>query len=248
MPRKHVSPPSPKKARWIILFACALSLAIVGVWHLVGFDNSSTDLPSRRQARKTIPVVKAPMAAPAPLTASGSLPTKKEIAQADRGYPVRVPASMGSLLSPEPPLFGKNRDRFAASPVLAQEDGPMDREGHYTRLKVVRTDMKYPLVRIEERRQRDPDSGEEKILGSMAMVADHVMLRLEPGYTTQDLERLASATGMQIRKAGTHSRLYLLAFDLGQGNDVHALDKSIAVLKTAKMVGAPEPDYIVSAN
>jgi hypothetical protein len=160
------------------------------------------------------------------------------------GHPVR---GLSSLFQPNPLQPGRLPDPFEGMPVLAREDGPADREGRFFRLKILRTRMMYPLVRVVERRRRDPHTGEETLLQKSEMVADHVMLRLEPGYTQEDLERLAERLDMKIRKAPVYSKIYLVSFELGDTDGVmlRSLDRTIALLKASRVVAAPEPDFIV---
>lgn len=226
-----------------IIFAASLSaLAAAALWHWLDADARKMSppglpkVPVRSERAEQLPSAsernaRAP-AASAPASKKGEREKKSESGGAApaRSLPEQA------VLVPSGPV---------PVDVLAQEDSAPDPEGHFVRVKIVRTAMKYPLVRIEERRQREPSSGDETVLGTVSMVADHVMLRLEPGYTSQDLESVASQLGMKIRKAGAASRVFLVSFE---ATDVHALERSIASLKRSRMVGSPEPDYLVTAN
>lgn len=134
------------------------------------------------------------------------------------------------------------RDPYAHLPVLSSKETPIGRDGTFSRIRVVRSELKYPLIRVEERFIRDANSGEDQLTQRIAMVADHLLLRLEDGYTEKDLESLSEQLGMKIRKSMPASRLYLIAFE---GSDVDALDKSLEKLQAARIVRQPEPDYLV---
>ena len=105
--------------------------------------------------------------------------------------------------------------------------------------------MKYPLIRVEEKYHRDLQTGEKSLVARKAMVADHVMLKAQDGYTAEDVRRLVASLGMQIRKESAISGYFLVSFE---GKDVHALEKSLTTLKSQRAVAQPEPDYVARSN
>ncbi len=84
-----------------------------------------------------------------------------------------APAALPTLATPTragpPPRdesqadLGKVQDRYANCEVLDERTSPVNAAGQYERVRIVKTSMKYPLVRVEERFQvsgvRDQEAG-----------------------------------------------------------------------------------------
>lgn len=161
--------------------------------------------------------------------------------------PTRKTATVEETDSQAPSSSRLSRDPFQEAPVLLIEETVIDSEGTLQRVRVVKTSMKYPLVRVEEKLRRDAETGEDEILSRVAMAADHLVLRLEQGYTDEDLRAaVGTATGFDLRRPRPTSKILLLTFD--GTKDIHALEKALAQVRALPMVRTPEPDYIVRAN
>jgi hypothetical protein len=139
----------------------------------------------------------------------------------------------------------KIQDPFQNDPILTMRETKPDPDGNFGRVKVLNTSFKYPHVRVKETLIKDFSTGEDRVLARIAMVADHVIVALEPEYTEADLTQFLRGLGYEIRKAKPISQTYLISFD---GQDVDALDKAIAALKKSKMINTVEPDYILYGN
>ncbi len=91
------------------------------------------------------------------------------------------------------------RDYLKNAQRLAYRDGPANASGQFQRVSLYRTDMKYPLIRVEESRAPGPN-GTEVVLSQQAAVADHIMVRLQPGASEDDINQLAAQNGASVVK------------------------------------------------
>ena len=136
------------------------------------------------------------------------------------------------------------RDFLKNASLLDHHDGPADAAGHFQRVSLYRTDMKYPLIRVEESLSRGAN-GEETVLSQQAAVADHIMVGLQAGATESNLAQLAAQNGASIVKTPVVA-LYLVQLP---NPDINTLPRAIqtfgqfnGVLKYA------EADSIVQAS
>jgi hypothetical protein len=136
-------------------------------------------------------------------------------------------------------------DPYENDLIISTKETKPDNDGNFVRHKVLQTPFKYSLVHVKENVNRDPKSEEEQVLNRTAMVADHVIVKLEHGYTEADLNQLLKTMGYQIRKTSPSSHTYLVSFD---GKDTDALDKALSELKKSKMISHAEIDYIIRGN
>lgn len=110
-----------------------------------------------------------------------------------------------------------------------------------TRFRLVRTDFKYPLVRVEDRLQLPKEGGEPRLMHQSAMVADHVLVKLNPGFTKTDLLTVIQPMGGRVRKELPASKVYLIELP-----DVSIDAVSLALQKLrAPALSSAEPDYLV---
>lgn len=146
----------------------------------------------------------------------------------------RTPASGVRFPRPAP-------DPYAALPILSFEESRRSSEGEFTRKRVVRSAMKYPLLLIEERYAPDPSTGQDRLRDRVAMVADHLLVKINPGYALQDLERLARQNGGRVKNQ-VSPETYLVGFE---NHDVSGLGQMISAFRKSKVVAYPEPDFVV---
>jgi hypothetical protein len=127
--------------------------------------------------------------------------------------------------------------------TLLTIDAPTRSDGSRYRTQIVRTEFKYPLIRVETQ-----ISASGEAISTRQMVADHVLVKLQDGSSQKDLEDILSrqrAGSVYIRKAAHTPGLFLVAFD---GTDVGAMDRVIRTLESeTHVVARSEPDLIVRA-
>ena len=145
------------------------------------------------------------------------------------------------------PLAGGVKNRYAQNKILDERTSPPDTNGQYERVRIVKTSMKYPLVRVLEKWQApgvgSPSS--DTLLSQTAMVADHVTLKVKEGATEAQLAAYAQAHGgtilrkMRVPGPGT----YLVKFDTVT---VDTVPNAVAALsQPAAPVDYVNPDYVV---
>ena len=112
-----------------------------------------------------------------------------------------------------------------------------------SRVTVIKTqDMKYGKVRIEETYKLN-DHSEEQVLSMNAMVADHVIVKLDDQISEEALENISVAHGFKIRKKMYSPGMYLVETPTAKA---HSVPSAISTLSTEKGVRVTDPDYLVT--
>ncbi len=164
------------------------------------------------------------------------------LAQSSESGPGAADATIGGALAL--PRFGRNYAPYRDAETLEERETALDGES-VRRVRIVRTDMKYPLVRVEEKVTRDGATGKETATIVSEMVADHVLVRLRPGVTEDDLLALNARHGTTIRKKMYAEGHYLVQ---AQGCDVDTVRKLVETYRAeTASVAYAEPDHIVHA-
>ncbi len=152
----------------------------------------------------------------------------------------------------------KGNDRYAGLPVLQEREVPSDANGESHRVRVVRTDGKYPLVRVDETRAVDPVTHEEKVTETVEMAADHIVVTLKEGATEDDLRDLNAKLGARVLKklrvpgSGTYL-VKLPAAEAPVAGAAAPVDDLVDAVpraadeyaKAEDLVSCAEPDYMV---
>lgn len=161
----------------------------------------------------------------------------------------REPASMALKSEEEQPADAPGLvsrgwlgpDPYARYNVMSFVETPRDSSGNFERGRVVKTEGKYPYLRIVEKWSAARNG--DQLLDRKVMVADHVMVTLMPGASEAQLAALAKSKGAFIEgKVSDAGRVYLIGF---QAYDVAALEQMIEELSQSPIVSSPEPDYVV---
>jgi subtilisin family serine protease len=177
--------------------------------------------------------------------------------------PTASPASAHAAISPAPPAVARllaldvEAETFRSSTtvadrwprartLLSDEFASPAAASLRHRVRIVRTDFKYPLLRIEELSQTDPVSGTERLLAQTAMVADHLVAKPAPGVDDATFRAAVASAGGSIRSRKPASGVYLVAFP---PDALDALPAAIADLQSIPgLLRIAEPDYIVHAS
>lgn len=138
-------------------------------------------------------------------------------------------------------------DPTTGMPVLHVSETPD--AGHpdlIKRVRIVRANFKYPLWRVEESVQKAQAGKAETIQSRSIMIADHVMIRMNPEAGKGKLETLIQAQGLTIRKAMKMPGCYLIST---RNESITALPDLIATLnKEKECIRYVEPDYVVRSQ
>lgn len=156
------------------------------------------------------------------------------------------PGDTGTLAVPDAPvgLAAPLRDRLTIHRELYWSERDVSPVPAREHIRIVETDFQHPLIRFEERVDRDPRTGRDRVTSSKAMVADHVLVKLRDGQTAMEVVDRATREGLRVRRTIDLGRLVLLEFPLTRDDPLPA---TLARLHAASdWVETAEPDYLVA--
>lgn len=111
------------------------------------------------------------------------------------------------------------------------------------RVRIVKADFKYPLVRLEEEVWTDPNTGKQTVKRLRASVADHLMVGLKPRADEKAAQEILEHNGYRIRAVEHGS--YILA-ELPDFKNAEAQKKNIIALQNLdEFIDFAEPDWLV---
>lgn len=129
--------------------------------------------------------------------------------------------------------------------VVFEEIAPADERGLVRRTRVLKTNFKYPYVQTVELLGPEGANGDESIVAYAAMVADHVMVQVEPEKAPDGWRETLARAGLGIRREVTKDGLYLMDFPLeAAGGTFDVID---ALETQLDWVSYAEPDFILTA-
>jgi subtilisin family serine protease len=131
---------------------------------------------------------------------------------------------------------------LATAVPLAERVTAADAEGRYQRVRIVRGDLKFPLLRIEERLRRGEPGAGPRLLARSVVAADHLMVGLLPGDTPESLAAVAAAADARLLGFDRGAALALIG---GGAAAPDSLDRLRAAL--ARLGREAEPDALVHA-
>lgn len=118
-----------------------------------------------------------------------------------------------------------------------------DNAGIAKHLKVIKTNLRYSYIRVEQQVHHNSSTGAETVVGTKEMVADHIIVKLRPGKSLANLVAMNNRLGTSIRETVRQSEVYLVAlphkFIDAVPNALDAYQKEGAVVEYA------EPDYLL---
>jgi len=137
----------------------------------------------------------------------------------------------------------KQPDFIAWGSVLASEEAGRSGERSLKSAKLVRVPFKYPLIRVEETVVGAAAAAGRPQVKQVAMVSDHVLVKLRSADMEARLRALNLRYGGTIRKKLRVPATYLIAF---RDADLHTVpDRVRAYNGHADVVAYAEPDYLV---
>ena len=205
-------------------------------------EHSTPTPPPDTPAATPTPTSAAPTPAPA-APASSAAPA------APTTTPTRPPARLlaldpGAGISPATPAVA---DRWPEAHTLLRDEFPSPADASLRhRVRIVRADFKYPLLRIEELWHTDAATGTRRLVAQTAMVADHLVTKPAPGVEDAAFRAAIAAAGGSVRARKPASGLYLVSFP---ADAIDALPAALADLRAIPgLLRVAEPDYIVHAS
>ena len=146
---------------------------------------------------------------------------------------------------PDPGTQPPPADEFHEAERVLVQDDPPNPAGEFKRVSILRTTLKYPLIRVEDQIVLEGHLNEERILRRRAMVADHVLVKAQPGVNANQLAAVAAKYGGGIRRLMRTPGLYLVTVPT---TSAESLPQAIAGLNTERgVLQYAEPDEVVYA-
>ena len=189
------------------------------------------------------PVGQSPLSSSKPVSSATTQPVQ---AHRKPFSPAKVTPILptGGLEPPEPPINGpveaRLADDYPDAVQLEVQDEPPQPDGRFVRNRLLKTGMKYPLVRLVETWIPHPEQGVWSSERTQESVADHLLVRIPGGRKAADLA--ATLTGSRVRgEVGAHD-LYLLSWNQP------SLDRYTSMLtrfRTAGLFQYVDEDYLV---
>jgi hypothetical protein len=176
---------------------------------------------------------------------SATAPEVSESKQPARDKPATGGIGL-AVVDPQGPVGSQHPapgSRFEGT-ILDERITPTDTPGVYKRLRLMKTDFHYPVLRIEEM-VRHPGEPNEAVLSSTEMVGDHLLVKLNDGVNEATLEEIIDQfNGAITRKHGLPG-LYRISIPAETVDD---LPQIAATLNNSTEIEYAEPDYIVHAD
>lgn len=219
-----------KKMQIILL---AGIVAAIGIWLLSGDSGGRPTLFAGWYGRSEpehpkSAVVKSGVVSGCGRTAGG-------VCGAGGGGGITNALSAGSL------VFEDSADLYAGAELLAQRILPPDAAGAIRRKRLVRTGSKYPLTLVDEYWQPVPGHSGLRLVRQLAMVGDHVMVRLRQGHSEAELLAAVKAQGFELRRRMRVPGGYLVAVKSATVESVQQLKGGLVA---ADCVDVAEPDFV----
>ena len=179
---------------------------------------------------------------PAPPTAISPTPPL-----ANTPLPATSSVTGATIHATAPGTPSQKDDPTATMPVLAlKEIGDPATPGLIRRIRIVKSNFKYPLWRVEEVVRQAPSGQPDTVLSRNIMIADHAMIRLTEASDMKKLQTLVASLGLTIRKNMKMPGCYLISI---ADESAEALPRLLAMLNENKdLIRYAEPDYIVRSQ
>ncbi|MGQ9661519.1 MAG: S8 family serine peptidase [Kiritimatiellia bacterium] len=134
------------------------------------------------------------------------------------------------------------KDRYSDAPVVAVRSTALPRQDLTQRVRIARAGGTFPLVRVEDTLRRDSLTGRPVLISQVAMVADHIIVKLRTEADEAQLAAINAKLGGTIRRKMHTPGLYLIAFSNAELDTVP--EKVAAYGAEQKVVKYAEPDYL----
>lgn len=147
-----------------------------------------------------------------PVRAPAAIQPMKAQNAAKEADPARPEAPREASLQRPRGRIPAKADPYGGMQLIDSLRTATDDAGKYEIIKVYRNEGPYPLLRVKEHWRASADgSGVYEVTQEMA--GDHVLVRLAPGATPDQLQAFAQEIGASIRTQLEFSGLYVVQFD-----------------------------------
>ncbi len=162
-----------------------------------------------------------------------------------------VTAAASGWFSPEPLKLASSltshnvaaiQDRYAEATELSSKKEEQNSSVSFRRARLVKSRGKYPLIRVEDTFVKAPKSGASDLCHQIAMVADHVLVRIREGVSRDEFESAMQRLGLNIRMDLHVPRTFLVSSAPVTVDTVLQLVESLSAVACVEI---SEPDYMV---
>ena len=122
-----------------------------------------------------------------------------------------------------PPLLAV----FATYPIVAEERRDGAESGEKEVRRVVRAPFKYPWIRLRSMVRRDPRTQRQSVFAEEAVVADQLLVSLQPGLAPAKLAASLAAEGIAVRERLPGSDTLILQLP---DHEIDAVDRALSRL------------------
>ena len=134
-------------------------------------------------------------------------------------------------------------NRWSQATVIEERSAWNSDRTLLSRVRLVQTDFKYSLVRLEEIVRSDVITGQEELVAQVAMVGDHLLVTVTADADPAEFSLALADAGASIRRRQPNSDVYLVAVP----KEIEGLEKALAYLRARPdLTQVVEPDVIVS--
>lgn len=123
------------------------------------------------------------------------------------------------------------------SPVIMESVSEVDVSGNYHATKIVKTDFRFPLIRIVENFKQEA-AGSTRLIKRSFMIADHLSVKLQEGVDLNDLQHFAESQGYTIRTSYQDASYALVSFPIDKPDSI----------EDVKAIFAEQVDLVVYAE
>ncbi len=128
--------------------------------------------------------------------------------------------------------------------LMVEERTPLDPKGRFERTLILKTNFVHPLIRVEQSFQLKPSQRKAQLIGSRAMVADHILVRVDPSQSDA-FEKAIVAKGLKTRQRFGNQGLALVEFN---GLELTNMRQVMSLLNQGLVgVQSCEKDHLIQA-
>lgn len=135
---------------------------------------------------------------------------------------------------------------FAGFPILEEQIISGNQNGLVSRVRLIQSDLKYPRLLVKEEYSVDPQRGVEVVNSRVAMAADHILVKLTPDSSREDLEKVNQKFGARILRKMFAPGMYLVEIKAGNLASLEAVVRDYN--REVQVVAYSEPDFVVTTS
>ena len=129
---------------------------------------------------------------------ASSDPTTKSQSSTKQGYMLANAAQQPMNAFKDVVLDRDNNEWLESAEILEQVEKPLGRDGLIERVTVVRSDFKYPYIRVVQHINMDPSTGDEEIVFQTEAIANQVLVKFKEHVSVDEREVIHARYGATV--------------------------------------------------